>query len=215
MSLVINTTAHAQDSKEFDAETWSAAHHAADAFTYCHRAGLALRQDLIDKTPAEVLETCTTGSRAGGRTVLMLLAECGKDKGSEAASLIKQLFEKSPASRDLTDLNGNTPLMQAAATGNAAVVRVLVSLGADVNATNNFGKNAWMKAKDNRDVLRELRPFLNMDNPTSSGGGDPASMDVIRNRRKIERKYEAGIDRQKLVSRVAHKYLKERSLAFR
>lgn len=217
MSLVLNTTAHAQDYKEVDAENWSAAHHAADAVTYCVLAVLALHQ-LIDATPAETLETRTTGSRAGGRTVLMLLAECGKDKCSEAASLMKQLVKKSPASRDITDLNGNTPLMQAAATGNDVSVQALVSLGADVTAKNNLGMNAWNKAGTNRLVQKELIRELIKVKPMSSWGRDRASLAGISKRQRIEGngKDETGPRPQRELRRHANQIrLKERSLAFR
>ena len=212
MSLVLNTTAHAQDSKEFDAETWSAAHHAADAITYCVRAVFALRQ-LINATPAKVLETRTTGSRAGGRTVLALLAECGKDKCSISASLIQQLGKKSPASLHITDLNGNTPLMQAVATGNDAAARVLVSLGSDVTAKNNLGMTSWNKAGTNK-VKEELIPELRMVKPMSSWGRDIASLADIRKRRRIEGSDGKGNPQSEL-RYIAHKRQKERSLTFR
>ncbi len=218
MSLVLNTTAHAQDYKEVDAENWSAAHHAADAVTYCVRAVLALHQ-LIDATPAETLETRTTGSRAGGRTVLMLLAECGKDKCSEAASLMKQLVKKSPASRDITDLNGNTPLMQAVATGNDASAQVLVSLGSDVTAKNNLGMNSWNKAGTNPIVQEKLIPELKRVKPMSSWGRDPASLAAISKRQRIEGtsngKGETGPRPQSELRHIVQKRQKERSLAFR
>ena len=219
MSLVLNTTAHAQDYKEVDAENWSAAHHAADAVTYCVLAVFALRQ-LINATPAEVLETRTTGVRAGGRTVLALLAECGKDKGSISASLIKFLVKKSPASLHITDLNGNTPLMQAVATGNDAAAHVLVSLGSDVTAKNNLGMTSWNKAGTNKIVKEELIPELRMVKPMSSWGRDIASLADIRKRRRIEGsdgKGKAGTGRnpQSELRCIAHKRQKERSLTFR
>lgn len=49
---------------------------------------------------------------------------------------------------DIPDALGNTPLIDAAVKGNAAVCKLLTKYGADVTYKNKRGKTAWVLAKD-------------------------------------------------------------------
>jgi ankyrin repeat protein len=205
MSLVLNNNvARAQEYSDTDTENWSAAHHAADAAAYSCRASYSL-EALIEKTTPAILETLTSGSRAGGRTVLALLVESGKDVYNRSASLVEKLLEKSKVLLECKDWRGNTPLHQAAAAGNPAVVRVLVNAGACVLAENLLHQTVWQKADKNPRVKAELIPVLMRDNPR----GDwkhPKSASYRR---------EGGMVQKKLRS-AAHAIIKkERILAFR
>ena len=60
------------------------------------------------------------------------------------------------ASPNARDAHANTPLLQAAAYGNAACLRLLLDRGADVNATNAAGSTALLRAAGGLDKLRLL-----------------------------------------------------------
>jgi ankyrin repeat protein len=60
---------------------------------------------------------------------------------------------------NLTDAQGNTPLIEASRFGHDDVVRVLIERGANLNAKNKEGQTALMLAVKNGhdDVVRRLK----------------------------------------------------------
>ena len=68
----------------------------------------------------------------------------------------ERLLRKRPATARAPGSGGTTPLMSAALYGDAAAVRRLLELGADVNARNDAGATALMWAIDDLDITRLL-----------------------------------------------------------
>ncbi|MCK8817552.1 SUMF1/EgtB/PvdO family nonheme iron enzyme [Natroniella sulfidigena] len=75
-----------------------------------------------------------------------------KDDIQRAIKNIEKFTEIFGGSVNIKDEYGNTPLMVAAARGNAGFVRFLIEKGADVNLTNNKGETALQLAKKYREV---------------------------------------------------------------
>lgn len=72
--------------------------------------------------------------------------------------VIRALVRNGQATIDLPDLNGRTPLMYAAEQGQPAALHTLLQLKADVNAQDNTGATALMRAtaKDNEEIMTIL-----------------------------------------------------------
>jgi ankyrin repeat protein len=77
---------------------------------------------------------------------------------------------------DIRDLDGNTPLIRAAFLGNAAMVRVFIESGADVNAANDLGwTGLHFVAQENRHAVAQLlleAPGVNV-NALDNQGNNP------------------------------------------
>ncbi len=104
---------------------------------------------------------------ANGSNVLTLLAGIRPASGSNSADQIVaslRLLTERGANPNARTTRGETPLLVAARLGSNDVVRALVELGADLNATDNAGKTALDTVKepgrnrheDTEALLREL-----------------------------------------------------------
>ena len=88
---------------------------------------------------------------ANGSNVLTLLAGIRPASGSNSADQIVaslRLLTERGANPNARTTRGETPLLVAARLGSNTVVRALVELGADLNATDNTGKTALDTVKE-------------------------------------------------------------------
>ena len=130
---------------DFDANGWSAVHHAVDSMTFSARAEHAARV-LAMCTPVSVLDAKTTGTRPAGFTVLHLLCD-GSDVNFSKASVVELLLARK-VDMEAKDPKGNTALLMAAATGLTDVCDVLLDSGADKDVYNDNGHGVWQKGYD-------------------------------------------------------------------
>ena len=84
---------------------------------------------------------------------LMVAAREGK------ADVVRALLSGNDVNVNITDAQGNTPLIEAARFGHDDVTRVLIERGADLKAKNKEGQTALMLAVKNGhdDVVRILK----------------------------------------------------------
>jgi len=88
----------------------------------------------------------------------------------------ERLLRERPAAAGAPGSGGTTPLMSAALYGDAASVRRLLELGADVNARNDAGATALMWAVDDLDITRLLLDRGADPNARSVDGRTPVAV---------------------------------------
>lgn len=126
-----------------DSNGWSPLHHSIDATTYSWRAVEASKA-LIEVTPTEIMNKKTLGDRPNGNTCLHLCCDASDDGFSRPALATDLILRK--ADLEARDSGGNTPFLLAAGSGVSAMIKMLISAKADVNATNHRGCGAFQRA---------------------------------------------------------------------
>eukprot|EP01102_Stenamoeba_stenopodia_P010436 TRINITY_DN3146_c0_g1_i1.p1 TRINITY_DN3146_c0_g1~~TRINITY_DN3146_c0_g1_i1.p1 ORF type:complete len:906 (-),score=262.69 TRINITY_DN3146_c0_g1_i1:327-3044(-) len=81
---------------------------------------------------------------------------------SGAHDIVELCLNNGETNLDIKDMSGNTPLILAAQNGYKDICELLVKKGANITATNSFGKNSLDVAKDNqiRKLLEDYNPAL-------------------------------------------------------
>ncbi len=122
-----------------------------------------------------VIDRMPVGPRAGDLPPPTREAKICLDLAQRGDDDQLQDYVRRGGQADLTDEQGNTPLMMAAGQGHCAVVRTLVAHGADVNRVNQLGQTPLTRA-----VLGRRRPVVDMlvRHGANPDRGEPSARDV-------------------------------------
>jgi hypothetical protein len=80
---------------------------------------------------------------------------------AEAEKLIKYIIQSQPATLEIKNSDGDTPLMTACHFGRTDFVKILIAAGADQSARNKAGQNILHVALSGLPHPEQLEPFLN------------------------------------------------------
>ena len=122
-----------------------------DATSY-YSAAVHVAKALVPVTPAQIMNSPTTGSQPRGYSCLHFAAD-GSDRSYSRAELCG-LLVRYHADLEQKTYTGNTPFLLASGTGVTDTVRALISCGAYVHAVNDRQLGAFQRAAHSSSTTR-------------------------------------------------------------